>query len=448
MASRKRRKKSSGRRGLKNTNGEFRFHTCSRCNQPKKGHACPFKLQKSTRSSLTKLQTDHVNNLMRLLDKAIKHGDHERAAVVAQPLLKVVQYLPTIGKYWTDTSNTTTTTTTTTTNIRRRRSRRVAMSISAPCMRPFPKPRADDSKDIPIDLVSRSVVEILWNKPKTQFLQILRQLMSLDFVHRKYLIYVLAYRELKNLEAPLSEYNISKTSTIYALQGLKSLRKNHPKRALKTFTEAEQMAVEDPVSKDFFKLCRAAANRSVLNEMLDVSTANPSLASTMLMHVLEESNPTPCSEEKILSLSNQAYSLDPMNAMARREILKLENNNQRKAQVLAQHVEHQSMIISSFRRHRWCASDKQIYNTIVEWQDTLRLLYSVLSSDSVVVSTPWCRTFIEERKWWLSTTLNSSWFDHVLNMLIEFADITDDVVKSFRKVHQGLYNLWMSVHTP
>ena len=106
------------------------------------------------------------------------------------------------------------------------------------------------------------------------------------------------------LDAVLSEFNMTRSSVLYALQGLKSLKKKHPKRALRTFTEAETMAAGDASTVDFFKICRAAANRSILRDCLNVKIMNPSLANTILFYVLEESE---SSEDELLELCNQAY---------------------------------------------------------------------------------------------------------------------------------------------
>ena len=252
-----------------------------------------------------KLQTDHMSNLLRILDISMNEGDHARAATVARPLLRVLNFLNVLkDRKLCAVCNPTTTTNRPVRTSQRRSSRRSRSSTTNVCERPFPEPRVDESERMPCDLVQRSVVEMLWNTPKVQFLQVLRQLISLDFTHRKYIITVHAYLELKNLDTVLSEFNISKSSILYALQGLKSLRKNHPKRALKTFTEAEKMAVGDSDAVDFFKICRAAANRSTLKDCLNVKTMNPSLANTLLLYALEESG---TDEENVLELCNRAY---------------------------------------------------------------------------------------------------------------------------------------------
>ena len=249
-----------------------------------------------------KLQTDHMSNLLRILDISMNEGDHVRAATVARPLLRVLNFLTVLkDRKLCAICNPTTNRPTRRTSLRRSSRRR--RSSTRVCERPFPEPRVDESERMPCDLVQRSVVEMLWNTPKVQFLQVLRQLMSLDFTHRKYFLTVQAHLELKNLDTILSEFNMSKSSILYALQGLKSMRKNHPKRALKTFTEAEKMATGDPDAVDFFKICRAAANRSSLRDCLNVKTMNPSLANTLLLYALEESE----DEENVLELCNRVY---------------------------------------------------------------------------------------------------------------------------------------------
>ena len=264
----------------------------------------PFFVNTRTHATTDKLQTDHMSNLLRILNISMNEGDHVRAATVARPLLRVLNFLNVLkDRKLCAVCNPTTTTNRPVRTSLRRSSRRGRSSTNV-CERPFPEPRVDESERMPCDLVQRSVVEMLWNTPKVQFLQVLRQLISLDFTHRKYFITVHAYLELKNLDTVLSEFNISKSSILYALQGLKSLRKNHPKRALKTFTEAEKMAVGDSDAVDFFKICRAAANRSTLKDCLNVKTMNPSLANTLLLYALEESG---TDEENVLELCNRAY---------------------------------------------------------------------------------------------------------------------------------------------
>lgn len=350
------------------------------------------------------LQKKHASNLLKILRNEMRRGHHSRATIVAQPLLKRIQFLSTIKdrklcelcKNNKDII------------VQETNEEKETSVLQQKCIRPIPKPRIRDSVHLPCDLLTRSLVEMLYRKEKVQFVQMLRQLMNLDIAHRKYIVDVWAHCNIKNLDATLAENNFEKTLTMHALQGLKLLQNRDSKQALEIFMKAEKMSIlhNDYAARDFFIICQAAAgadgsilssssSSSLLEDEESSKTQkivirNPCLANTMLLHALESN------EGHVLNLANRAYELDSTNSIARREILRIEKSQKRKVEVAARHVEDCIMIFSSLLRGRYYTSMERTKEIIVAWHEALKALHAYVICESLPQF--WVEKFVSERK--------------------------------------------------